>query len=214
MIRAGQSYEVAGRRVTLRRRVFAVGLGLVACLAAAAATAWALPSAHAVFAGQPVEPAASDLRQQCINAGLQAPKVKKAYVANSGRRPYEHNSHVVGAVQTTVISLEFAAIDPPDRPNGCAEEGVVRYASARLQKTVNGHWRYLGTTWAFNKSGGGFMTGVHKDDGHGEADWEYLKPGDKERLALLLEARATNSGDTLASTRRIVPVKVIRHRRG
>lgn len=158
---------------------------------------------------------AGTLRQQCIEAALQRPSVKKAYVVHPGKRPWENNPHVVGPVQTTVVSLQYGAVAPTGQPDECDNEGIKRYALTRLQKTVNGRWRKLDTVGGIRGNAPGYATGIHKDDGHGEADWEYLKPGDKERLSLYLKAEDPETGRTLASATRFIRVKIVRrHKHG
>ena len=176
----------------------------------AAATALSVTGAACLWLPPALTADTGGLQQQCIRAALAMPKIKHAYVVHPGHKPYEHSPTKVGAVQTTVVSLRFAAVAPTGQLIGqCDSEHVHRVVKARLQKTVNGRWRYLGTTWGYKGNTSGYATGIHQDNGHGEAAWEYLKPGEKERLAVYLKAEEPETGRTVASVTRSIRVKIV-----
>lgn len=169
---------------------------------------------HASLASRPQRRATasssrSSLRQRCLAAALTLPKVIHAYMVHPGHHPYEHDPHVVGAVQAEFIVAEYLDVVPPSGEPGECDEQVQRVGRANMEKTYKGKWRQVADArwrYASNKKLRFHMR--RYENLHGEPEWFYWHPGERYRLILRNVVKDPDTRKTIDFSSRVVRVEI------
>lgn len=150
------------------------------------------------------------LRDQCIDAALAMPAVKKAYVVYPGRHPYEKSSRDFGQVQEAVIEVRYPLVTEACR------QAVRRSVHTRIEKQVGTHWHKLRPGYRWTRVdpdvdndypfAGAYESPVNTT----YSDWYYWHPGERFRALVETVAKDRQTGQTIAQTDEYFPMKVRR----
>jgi len=152
-------------------------------------------------------------RSQCIKAALVMPKIKHAYIAHPGKRPYENDPHVVGPIQSIHVRVDYPEAAPKAQPGGC-DEVVLRVEHGEVQKKIGSKWRRIpDASWRHAGNDKRIERVEHYDSVHGEPEWMYWHPGDRYRVFMKNAAKNARTRKVLGFATKTVRVKIRRHGR-
>ncbi|HEX7244416.1 MAG TPA: hypothetical protein VF245_02485 [Solirubrobacterales bacterium] len=153
----------------------------------------------------------ASLEQECLQAGLVMPTVRKAYVAHAGKRPYEKGPRDFGHVQQVVLKVRY-----PDVREEC-DGGFIRVGHLRLEKEVaHNKWRKLSTGYPWTvtlPSNKGLPTkATEAPVNESYPDWYYWHPGQRFRGTMVNEVKDLASKQVLGSKTELAPIPIRGHR--